>query len=112
MCVSLAALLCVRGGGYLTVWLPRQTLAVQAAEPVLTFSGEECVGRFLDLQVFHERYCNFPGVRLDYQSYLDKVGDLASVPRRNKNMDYTKYVEDLAAYLQASDWKNDAYAEA
>ena len=100
-CVCLARRVVVRSWWRIPdVWLPRQTLAVQAAEPVLTFSGEECVGRFLDLQVFHERYCNFPGVRLDYQSYLDKVGDLASVPRRNKNMDYTKYVEDLAAYLQ------------
>lgn len=46
------------------------------------------------------RHCHHHACRVDYQGFLDKVGDLASFPLKHKNQAYAKFVEELAAYLR------------
>jgi len=38
--------------------------------------------------------------RVDYQGFLDKVGDFESFPRKHKNQAYLVYIEGLADYLK------------
>lgn len=69
------------------------------------FSGEEMVGRFLDLYVHHEAFLNLKGVRrisyLQYVDSFDKIrGQDSRVTNETKRTEaYKVYVNGLQAYL-------------
>jgi splicing factor 3A subunit 3 len=70
------------------------------------FSGEESVGRYVDLNSFYQRFVNLPGNRrhakLDYRSYLDVFADFPrqGIPAAQKRAVYQSYVADLGDYLR------------
>lgn len=75
-----------------------------AAEPSVAFSGEEALGRFLDLHELHAAHSNgaFCGDPLDYHTYILALADWARVPRRARSSRaYRAYLERLAAYLES-----------
>ncbi|KAI8454598.1 hypothetical protein BY996DRAFT_4581731 [Phakopsora pachyrhizi] len=79
------------------------------------FTGEEMLGRFLDLHLHHDRYNNLTGLtssssnnqsnslrRLPYISYIDSFDQFDSIPRSTKSKpEYQKYLEDLRDYLKS-----------
>ncbi|KAK9456218.1 hypothetical protein V1511DRAFT_496871 [Dipodascopsis uninucleata] len=71
-------------------------------DPIDTmFTGEESLGRFLDLISFHERYVNLRGTkRVSYIQYLDLFDKFGGVSRSENDAEYVKYVRDLAEYLE------------
>ncbi|CAO3584513.1 unnamed protein product [Absidia cylindrospora] len=70
------------------------------------FSGEENVGRYLDLNALHGDYINLKGVeRLDYIPYLDQFDQFTDpkvYPTTTKSShDYRVYLEHLHNYLHS-----------
>ena len=72
------------------------------------FSGEENIGRYVDLNSFYQRFVNLPGnkkhAKLDYRSYLDIFADfrpgVQGIPTGQKRAAYNNYVGDLHDYLR------------
>ncbi|RCH97652.1 hypothetical protein CU097_014899 [Rhizopus azygosporus] len=67
------------------------------------FSGEENLGRYLDLNTLHISYINLKGVKkLDYLQYLDEFDDFATIyPKSIKsNEEYKQYLNQLYDYLR------------
>ncbi|KAJ2783262.1 Pre-mRNA-splicing factor sap61 [Coemansia javaensis] len=65
------------------------------------FSGEERLGRYVDLNAQHERYLNTRGARrVPYLEYLAMFSDFGSHPRKAKDAQYAEYVDDLRKYLE------------
>lgn len=56
------------------------------------FSGEEYIGRYLDLIALHERHSNLGhGIkRMNYLQYLDDFDAFEKIPRSSKNDNYAK----------------------
>lgn len=82
-------------------------LAVAEAEsaPPPAFSGEEHMGRFMDLHSIHDAHNNVPGMaRLDYSQFLEHIGQgaasFAAVPVAQKTQPYRRYVRSLLEYLR------------
>ena len=67
------------------------------------FTGEESWGRFLDLNIFHERFLNLKGVRtnISYIDYLKTFQGFRHLRRQTKNEDYLKYLIALQEYLES-----------
>lgn len=67
------------------------------------FSGEEFLGRYLDLVSLHERHSNLGhGIkRLNYLAYLDDFDAFDKIPRPAKNDNYARYVQALLDYLKS-----------
>ncbi|PWN24135.1 hypothetical protein BCV69DRAFT_21044 [Microstroma glucosiphilum] len=67
------------------------------------FSGEEGLGRYLDLNEYHSQYINLKGVkRCNYLSYLERFHDFASedVAMETKQGEgYQKHLNALRSYL-------------
>ncbi|KAG0318121.1 hypothetical protein BGZ99_005846 [Dissophora globulifera] len=65
------------------------------------FSGEEAGGRYLDLHEVHEHYMNLKSLkRTNYLGYLSEFTLFHEVPRKEKNMEYSKYLDSLLTYLE------------
>mmetsp|Transcript_1681 Transcript_1681/g.2031 ORF Transcript_1681/g.2031 Transcript_1681/m.2031 type:complete len:516 (-) Transcript_1681:575-2122(-) len=73
----------------------------------MTFSGEEWVGRFLDVHNYYNRYINLFSKedklgQIGYLEYLDRMGLFMSidVARIKTKDEYRNYIGDLLKYLQ------------
>lgn len=70
--------------------LPRSSIEVLAK-----FSGEEGLGRYLDLNSLYERYLNLKNVERPERGYLDwleSFDETERIPKSSKNNDYLQYV--------------------
>ncbi|KAK4521980.1 uncharacterized protein ATC70_004519 [Mucor velutinosus] len=68
------------------------------------FSGEESLGRYLDLNALHTLYINLKGVKkLDYLQYLNEFDDFATnYPKSIKSTEeYKAYINQLFDYLHS-----------
>ncbi|KAJ3051597.1 hypothetical protein HK097_007378 [Rhizophlyctis rosea] len=67
------------------------------------FSGEEGMGKYLDLHAIFEQYVNLKDVKkVNYQVYLSEFRKLEAIPRATKSgPDYPKYINDLKTYLES-----------
>ncbi|KAI9282161.1 hypothetical protein BY458DRAFT_468211 [Sporodiniella umbellata] len=65
------------------------------------FSGEESLGKYLDLNVLYTLYLNLKGSkRLDYLQYLNDFDDFSTLPKGIKSTDsYKDYLNQLFDYL-------------
>ncbi|KAJ2751877.1 Pre-mRNA-splicing factor sap61, partial [Coemansia nantahalensis] len=65
------------------------------------FSGEERLGRYVDLTAQHEQYLNTPGApRVSYLEYLATFDEFAGHPRAAKDAQYAAYVRSLLECLE------------
>lgn len=69
------------------------------------FSGEEMLGKYLDLNTFHSKYINLKGVKKDipYHAYLSQCDEFEkSIPKETKKTnEYASYLEELKLYLES-----------
>ncbi|GMH42222.1 hypothetical protein BSKO_10141 [Bryopsis sp. KO-2023] len=72
-------------------------------EPEVEFSGEESMGRYLDLHQHYNEFINAKfGGRVDYFEYLGKVDKFPDIERRHKfSKAYRSYLDRLLAYLES-----------
>lgn len=67
------------------------------------FSGEEVFGKYLDLNSFYLRFCNFPGIKSedqDYIRYLDRFNSFFQFPESFRvTKQFSSYINDLWNYL-------------
>lgn len=78
--------------------------ALLREEPAVAFSGEEGLGRYLDLHDHFHAYVNSRfGRQVDYYTYVSScLQDLASVPRAQRlARPYRDYLAALVAYLES-----------
>ncbi|KAJ0235244.1 Splicing factor SF3a60 [Hirschfeldia incana] len=75
--------------------------ALLKVKPVISFSGEEGAGRYLDLHDMYNQYINSKfGERVEYSVYLDVFSQPEKIPRKLKfSRQYMKYMEALLDYL-------------
>ncbi|CAH8384498.1 unnamed protein product [Eruca vesicaria subsp. sativa] len=75
--------------------------ALLKVEPVISFSGEEGAGRYLDLHDLYNQYINSKfGERVEYSVYLDVFSQPEKIARKLKfSRQYKKYLEALLEYL-------------
>ncbi|CAG7878916.1 unnamed protein product [Brassica rapa] len=75
--------------------------ALLQVKPVISFSGEEGVGRYLDLHDMYNQYINSKfGDRVEYSAYLDVFSHPEKIPCKLKlSRQYMKYMEALLEYL-------------
>ncbi|KAJ1735019.1 Pre-mRNA-splicing factor sap61 [Coemansia biformis] len=67
----------------------------------VAFSGEERLGRYVDLNAQHERYLNAPGARrVTYLEYLAMFCEFGDHPRKAKDARYSEYLGGLREYLE------------
>ena len=68
------------------------------AEVLARFSGEEGLGRYLDLNALYERYLNLKGIKRPergYLEWLETFDDTENIPKASKNNDYQQYIFDF-----------------
>lgn len=78
--------------------------ALAGPDPTLSFSGEEGLGRFLDLHELHRAWQNAKfGGHIEYAAYVAALAThLGEVPRAAKATPaYRAYLGDLTAYLES-----------
>ncbi|KAG0254259.1 hypothetical protein DFQ27_006945 [Actinomortierella ambigua] len=64
------------------------------------FTGEESVGRYLDLHELHQMYMNLKNFkRASYLQYLSEFTLFEQMPKEDKNADYQKYLDAMNLYL-------------
>jgi len=84
---------------------PENGAALLGAEPHLAFSGEEGMGRFLDLHEVHQEWQNAKfGGPIDYSAYVAGLPEhlTAVQPRTQKTTaHYKQYISNLLAYLES-----------
>ncbi|KAF8379700.1 hypothetical protein HHK36_029144 [Tetracentron sinense] len=70
-------------------------------EPRIEFSGEEALGRYLDLHEMYNKYINSKfGEPIEYSTYLDVFSLPHKIPRNLKlGRKYKEYLENLLEYL-------------
>ncbi|PKI72437.1 splicing factor SF3a60 homolog [Punica granatum] len=70
-------------------------------EPQIEFSGEEAMGRYLDMHELYHQYVNSKfGEPIEYTAYLDTFARLEKISRRLKlSRQYREYLEKLLEYL-------------
>lgn len=70
---------------------------------MVPFSGEEGLGRFLDLHEAFQTFTNSKfGKQLDYYTYVAGVADFAALPRAQRlTKSYRDYLTALLAYLES-----------
>ena len=92
-----------RFGGAEELTGPDDGSALLGPDPQMTFSGEEGMGRFLDLHELHHAWQNAKfGGPIDYSAYVAELPThLADIPRTQKmTVLYKRYIADLAGYLE------------
>ncbi|MBW0481765.1 hypothetical protein O181_021480 [Austropuccinia psidii MF-1] len=72
------------------------------------FTGEEMLGRYLDLHLLHDTYNNLTSTsasvlkRLTYISYIDSFDQFSNIPRTTKSRpEYGTYLKDLRDYVES-----------
>ncbi|KAI3432859.1 hypothetical protein D9Q98_010442 [Chlorella vulgaris] len=77
--------------------------ALLQEQPMVPFSGEEGLGRFLDLHEAFQTFTNSKfGKQLDYYTYVAGVADFAALPRAQRlTKSYRDYLTALLAYLES-----------
>jgi splicing factor 3A subunit 3 len=93
-----------RFGGTEELTGPEDDAALARADPVLSFSGEEGLGRFLDLHELHQAWQNAKfGGQIEYSAYVAALEThLGEVPRGAKaTAAYRRYLGELTAYLES-----------
>ncbi|KAG2709611.1 hypothetical protein I3760_05G247600 [Carya illinoinensis] len=76
--------------------------ALLKEEPIIEFSGEEALGRYLDLHELFNLYINskFGEPSTEYSAYLDIFSQPHKIPRKLKlTRQYREYTENLLEYL-------------
>ncbi|XP_021909291.1 splicing factor SF3a60 homolog [Carica papaya] len=75
--------------------------ALLKEEPVIEFSGEEAMGRYLDMHELYNQYINSKfGEPIEYSAYLDVFSEPDKIPRKLKfTRQYKEYMENLLEYL-------------
>ncbi|KAK4759057.1 hypothetical protein SAY87_020358 [Trapa incisa] len=75
--------------------------ALLKEEPQVEFSGEEAMGRYLDMHELFHLYVNSKfGEPIEYSAYLDTFAHLEKISRRLKfSKQYREYLEKLLEYL-------------
>ncbi|KIY97134.1 Splicing factor 3A subunit 3 [Monoraphidium neglectum] len=70
-------------------------------EPAIPFTGEEGLGRYLDMHELHRAFTNARfGRQLDYVEYLSSFADFSTAPKHLKlGQPYRQYVQQLLDYL-------------
>ncbi|KAL2556239.1 splicing factor-related [Forsythia ovata] len=70
-------------------------------EPQIEFSGEEAVGRYLDLHELYNDYINSKfGEQIEYSAYLDVFSQPERISRKLKlTRQYQEYLQKLLEYL-------------
>ncbi|TPX40422.1 hypothetical protein SeMB42_g06009 [Synchytrium endobioticum] len=76
----------------------------EAEELEACFTGEEALGKYLDLHVRFEQFLNLKGVKREkgtYLSYLNEFDKFEDISKETRSAaDYSKYIADLRAYLE------------
>ena len=94
-----------RFGGADELTGPEDGAALLGSEPQLAFSGEEGMGRFLDLHELHQAWQNAKfGGPIDYSAYVGGLPEhLNAVQPRTQKMtvQYKNYISDLLGYLES-----------
>jgi splicing factor 3A subunit 3 len=84
---------------------PENGAALLGSEPQLSFSGEEGMGRFLDLHELHQAWQNAKfGGPIDYSAYVAALPEhLTAVQPRTQKMtvQYKDYICNLLIYLES-----------
>lgn len=78
--------------------------SLRGPDPQLQFSGEEGLGRFLDLYELHQTWQNAEfGSRTDYAAYVQGLPThLMQIPHTSKGSNhYKQYIADLLGYLES-----------
>lgn len=77
--------------------------ALLQEQPAVPFSGEEAMGRFLDLHELFQTYINSKfGKQVDYYTYVCGVVDFGTIPRaRRLSKLYRDYLGSLVGYLES-----------
>eukprot|EP00887_Chlorella_sp_A99_P006821 scaffold2.g6821.t1 len=77
--------------------------ALLGPEPTLAFSGEEGLGRYLDLHELHRQYVNAKfGKEVDYYTYVSSLADFSGVARAQRlGRPYAAYLSALLSYLES-----------
>ncbi|KAK9864068.1 hypothetical protein WJX84_009391 [Apatococcus fuscideae] len=72
-------------------------------EPHIEFSGEEGMGRYLDLHPFYQRFINSKfGRQTDYAEYVSLAANFAEIPRSQRvSKAYREYLGSLLRYLES-----------
>lgn len=66
------------------------------------FSGEEGLGRHLDLHQVYLEYLNIPGiVRINYLEYILVYDRFKDIKRQTKGVAYAIYIDHLMTYLKS-----------
>lgn len=75
--------------------------AMLKEEPVIEFSGEEALGRYLDLHELYNQYINSKfGEPIEYSAYLVVFSQPHKIPRKLKfTRQYREYIESILEYL-------------
>lgn len=73
-------------------------------EPIPEFTGEEGMGRWVDMHVLFNRFVNLKlldGEAMDYLGFLDQVRHLDDLEEKRLNVTaYCNWVKDVLAYLE------------
>ena len=77
--------------------------ALVGADPIVPFSGEEGLGRYLDLHEQQQAFLNSKfGRELDYYTYVASLADFGAIPRQQRlGRPYRDYLSGLLAYLES-----------
>lgn len=77
--------------------------ALLQSEPSVPFSGEEALGRCLDLYEHFNAFQNAKfGQQIDYFTYITKLSQFEEIPRAQKlSKPYRDYLEALFSYLES-----------
>lgn len=80
---------------------PESGLQALRKDPVLEFSGEEALGRYLDLIELHNLFINSKfGQQVDYMTYLRSLTRFNEVPAQQRSSKaYREYLQQLLKYL-------------
>ncbi|CAI7876565.1 unnamed protein product [Closterium sp. NIES-53] len=72
-------------------------------EPWLPFSGEEALGKHVDMHAWHQQLCNAKfGRTMDYPTFLDQLPQTHKIPRNFKfTKAYRTYMGGVAEYLES-----------
>ena len=67
------------------------------------FSGEESLGKFLDLVLHYNRFLNLKDVKkISYLAYVQVFSDASRIPiETRKTTEYKAYIHDLRSYLES-----------
>ncbi|GLU18354.1 hypothetical protein SLE2022_346600 [Rubroshorea leprosula] len=70
-------------------------------EPIIEFTGEEALGRYLDMHELYNQYINSKfGEPIEYSAYLDVFSKPQNIPHKLKSTrQYREYMENLLEYL-------------